>query len=68
MENIAQVQESFECFGVPQQPHGDDAASIAANPPGWNRRKWLLGESANLGAEALPSPPLAASIEITVVR
>jgi hypothetical protein len=68
MEDIAQVQESFECFGVPQHVSVDADASIPRSPPGWNRRNWLLIEASLLGAEAIPSPPLAASIEITVVR
>ncbi|HEX6634557.1 MAG TPA: hypothetical protein VF038_11355 [Usitatibacter sp.] len=68
MEDTAHVQESFECFGIPQHVSVEADGSIPPSPPGWNRRNWLLHEASLLGAEAIPSPPLTASVEITVVR
>ncbi|HET7546904.1 MAG TPA: hypothetical protein VFJ86_04005 [Usitatibacter sp.] len=64
----ARDQESFECFGIPLHVHVEADGSFEPQPPGWNRRKWLLPDGASLGLEALPSPPLAADIEIEVVR
>lgn len=64
----ALAQESFECFGIPLHVHVEADGSFTPPPAGWHRRNWLLREVASLGIEALPSPPLAASIEIEVVR
>lgn len=66
--DTAATVESFECFGIPQHVHVEADGSFAPQPPGWNRRHWLLYEAALLGAEATPSPPLGAAIEIDVVR
>ena len=64
----ARIQESFECFGIPLHASVEADGSVAPSPPGWNRRKWLLHEAWLLGAEACPSPPLGACVEIEVVR
>jgi len=64
----ARDQESFECFGIPLHVHVEADGSFASQPPGWNRRKWVLHDGASLGAEAIPSPPADAPIEIDVVR
>ncbi|HSN20482.1 MAG TPA: hypothetical protein VLS49_07390 [Usitatibacter sp.] len=64
----ALAQAPFECFGLPPHVSVEADGSIAPTPPGWNRRNWLLHDAALLGAEALPAPPLAACMELEVVR
>jgi hypothetical protein len=61
-------QEQFECFGIPAHVHVESDGSAARLPPGWGRRNWVLLESPLLGAEAMPSPPMAASVEVDIVR
>jgi len=61
-------QEQFECFGVPPHVRVEADGSAARVPPGWGRRDWLLREAALLGAEAMPSPPLASTFELDIVR
>ena len=61
-------QEQFECFGVPPHVHVESDGSAMPQPPGWGRRNWVLLEWALLGAEATPSPPMAASVELDIVR
>jgi hypothetical protein len=61
-------QEEFECFGIPLHVHVEPDGSAARLPPGWGRRDWVFQDSALLGPEALPSPPMPASIELDIVR
>jgi hypothetical protein len=61
-------QEHFECFGVPQHVHVEVDGSAARVPPGWGRRDWLLREAAQLGMEAMPSPPMAPAFELDIIR
>jgi len=61
-------QDEFECFGIPSHVHVEPDGSAAPLPVGWGRRDWVLRESWLLGPEALPSPPMPASIELDIVR
>ena len=61
-------QEQYECFGIPDHVHVEPDGSAARLPAGWGRRDWVFHESWLLGPEALPSPPMAASVEVEVVR
>ena len=62
------AQESFECFGIPHPLSLEADGSLVPRPPGWNRRAWFLQDVALLGAEALPSSPVCAAVEIDRVR
>ena len=66
--NSANDQEQYECFGIPPHVQVDEGAWQAPVPVGWGRRDWLLREAAMLGAEASPSPALAAAFLVDVVR
>jgi hypothetical protein len=61
-------QERFECFGIPLHARVDSGGSAIPLPPGWGRRNWVPLDSPLLGAEAMPSPAMAASVELEVVR
>jgi hypothetical protein len=63
-----QAQESWECQGIPFPVNVEADGTPAPTPPGWGRRDWVLREAALLGAEAIPSPPLSAAVEIEIVR
>ncbi len=52
-------QEQYECFGVPPHVCVETEGWSAPRPAGWSRRNWVLREAALLGAEAIPSSPLA---------
>jgi hypothetical protein len=51
-------QEEFECFGIPPHVWIANEADIPREPAGWSRRGWVHREVANLGVEAIPSPPI----------
>jgi hypothetical protein len=63
-----QAQESWECFDVPSIVCVEADGAPAPTPPGWGRRDGVMREAALLGAEAIPSPPLTAAVELDIVR
>lgn len=65
--NSASDQEQYECFGIPPHVQVNDGVWESPVPVGWGRRDWFLRE-AMLGAEATPSPALAAAFLFDVVR
>jgi hypothetical protein len=52
-------QEQYECFGVPSHVRIGEDGTPRPRLVGSTRRNWVFREAALLGAEAIPSPPLA---------
>lgn len=63
-----QAQQPWECQGIPLPVSVEADGTPPPTPPGWGRRDWVFREAALLGAEAIPSPPLTAAVELDIVR
>ena len=61
-------QEQYECFDIPPHVWVESDGSAAPQLPGWSRRNWILREAADLGAEAIPSPPVAGALDLNLTR
>lgn len=61
-------QQQYECFDIPAHVWVECDGTAAPTPAGWGRRNWVLREVADLGPEAMPSPPINGAVDLNLTR